>query len=202
MRNETVNDGRWSRLTEAHSRYLAAASSHYDEVFDEVSRRIQDRGNIGKADIGALSFWKRLRADAPWVRRLHATSEDEVRHLTGRAVDVVRNPALSLSEAAGTGRAALSVLPGFDRGDALASALLTAAAPDRMAVYDQRAQRALDMLNIRLSAARGRYRNYLALIENLLQDAPPEVRATWRPRDVDLALYTLGEPPARQRAER
>jgi hypothetical protein len=55
----------WSRLATAHADYHANVSPHYDEVLHEVSDRIQTSGSIGKLDVGALLFWKRLRANTP-----------------------------------------------------------------------------------------------------------------------------------------
>ncbi|MFF8882092.1 hypothetical protein [Streptomyces flaveolus] len=67
-----------------------------------------------------------------------ATADAEVRKAAKAATLAVRDTSLSRSHAARDGRAALSGLPGFTPGDALASAVLTAAAPDSMAVYDRR----------------------------------------------------------------
>jgi hypothetical protein len=89
-------------------------------------------------------------------------------------------------------RALLAALPGFARGDALASALLLAAAPSRMAVYDRRAQAALAVLGVRLSAAPGRYGRYMALIETLRGELSASGAGDWTARDVDLALFALG----------
>jgi hypothetical protein len=85
-----------------------------------------------------LSFWKRLRADTRWVPRLLGLPEAEVRAATGRAVAAARDG--DVSEAAGIAREHLRPLPGFRQGTALASALLTAASPDQLAVYDKRAR--------------------------------------------------------------
>ena len=116
----------------------------------------------------------------------------EVRRVTASAVQAARDPDLSLPDAAGTARGVLVDLPGFRSGDALASALLTAAAPTRMAVYDGRAHAGLAGLGIVLPSRR-RYRTYLAHLADFLRDAPEEA-ADWRPRDVDVALYMLGAP--------
>lgn len=124
-------------------------------------------------------------------RRLMSTAETEVCTVTARAVEVVCDTAVPVPEAARVGRRLLSSLPGFTTGDALASALLVAAAPDRMAVYDQRAQRGLELLGDSLSSSRGRYGRYMHLIEELLELAHQHDRS-WIARDVDLALYWLG----------
>lgn len=165
-------------------------STSYDEVLQEISSRIDESGSIGKADIGALVFWKRLRADTTWAMRLHSEPERDVRRVTARAVTAVRDSTIEIPEAAKRGRTALSSLPGFRGGDALASALLVAAAPDRMAVYDTRAHRALTALDIELSSSRGRYSRYMKIMEGLAHEAEGQGLA-WSPRDVDKALYWL-----------
>jgi hypothetical protein len=83
----------------------------------------------------------------------------------------------------------LSPLPGCRNGDALASALLLAAAPERMAVYDRRAHIALHKLGITLNNGPGRYSRYMAIIEQIRASHPDG----WTARDTDLALYAYGE---------
>jgi hypothetical protein len=107
-------------------------------ILHQVAHRARTAGSLGKADIGALLLWKRLRADTRWAGALMAVADADVRKATKAATLAVRDTSLSRSQAAGVGRAALAKLPGFTFGDALASAVLTAAAPDRMAVYDRR----------------------------------------------------------------
>lgn len=164
----------------------------YDEVLYEVAERIARSGSIGKADIGALLFWKRLQANTPWAARLHLMPDLEVRRVTATAVEAVRDVTLETPEAAREGRSALTALPGFARGDALASALLLAAAPARMAVYDRRAQAALALLGLQLSAASGRYARYMALVDTLREELSTSRADAWIARDVDLALFALG----------
>lgn len=60
----------WQLLLGARSAYDHAVSAHYDDVLHEVSHGPSHPGSIGKADVGALLFWKRLRADTPWVSQL------------------------------------------------------------------------------------------------------------------------------------
>lgn len=181
----------WGVLSKAHMEFNASTSPAYDEVLLEVSERIRSSGNIGKADIGALLFWKRLRADTRWVRDLMVMADSEVRGVTSRAVVAVNDTSLEVPAAAAQGRSALSALPGFVRGDALASALLTAAAPERMAVYDRRAQAGLAKLGLSLSAKRGRYGRYMKIVESLAATAGQHGRS-WSAREVDIALYSLG----------
>ncbi|MFE0204032.1 hypothetical protein [Streptomyces sp. NPDC058985] len=182
----------WQRLITAREMYARSSGIHYDEILHQVAQRAQSEGSIGKADIGALLLFKRLRADTPWARALMTTADTAVRQATAAATAAVRNPALSRSEAARAGRAALAGLPGFTRGDALASTALTAAAPHRMAVYDRRAHTALSSLGISLTHSSGRYSRYIAALDNLLSQAPSPAHA-WTPRDLDIALYCL--PP-------
>ncbi len=100
----------------------------------------QQGADVGLADASRLGH-------APGCPPV-AASTDAVRAVTDTSISTV--------EGAHAGRAALSGLPGFVRGDALASALLLAAAPDRMAIYDRRAHAGLHRLGLRLSNARGR----------------------------------------------
>ncbi len=178
-------------LRGSHAAYQSGTSPVYDEVLIEVADRIRTTASIGKADIGALLFWKRLRADTTWVRELMTTPEQDVRAVTAKAVAAVNDESLTVPEAASAGRRELAALPGFKTGDALASALLLAAAPGRMAIYDDRAQTGLETLGLSLSAARGRYGRYMELVEDLRSTANLH-RHAWTARDVDTALFWLG----------
>ncbi|WP_253191303.1 hypothetical protein [Streptomyces sp. M1013] len=129
---ETGSDG-WQRLIAAREMYTRSAGVHYDEVLDQVAQRAHSEGSIGKADIGALLLFKRLRADTRWASALMATADADVRRATAAAMTAVLDASVSPSEAARAGRGALAGLPGYTRGDALASIVLTAAAPHRTA---------------------------------------------------------------------
>ncbi|MFH8365137.1 hypothetical protein ACH4FV_36930 [Streptomyces anulatus] len=181
---------RWQRLAAAHQAYTETVSPYYDETLQEVTRRACTSGSIGKADIGALLMWKRLRADTPWVSELMALADADVRRATAAATAAARDTSLSRRSAAQAGRAALASLPGFRTGDALASAVLTAAAPDRMAIYDRRAHNGLRTLGIPLSHAPGRYSRYIEAIDQLLTAAPDPIR-NWTARDIDTTLYWM-----------
>ncbi|SHN35698.1 hypothetical protein [Actinacidiphila paucisporea] len=122
-----------------------------------------------------------------------ALPDTEVRRTTAAAITAARDTSLTRSAAAQAGRAALTPLPGFRTGDALASAVLTAAAPNRLAVYDQRAHSALHTLGIALSHAPGRYARYIKAIDQLLTAAPDPIRH-WTARTMDTALYWLNQP--------
>ncbi|MBP2579563.1 hypothetical protein J3A78_000041 [Streptomyces sp. PvR006] len=180
----------WERLASARQAYADAVSPHYDETLRDVIQRASASGSIGKADIGALLLWKRLRADTPWAADLMALPDTDVRRAMAAAITSVRDPSLSRSAAAQAGRAALAHLPGFRTGDALASAIPTAAAPDRMAIYDRRARSGLHTLGITLSHAPGRYSRYIETLDQLLAVAPAPIR-TWTPRDMDTTLYWM-----------
>lgn len=106
-------------------------------------------------------------------------------------MESVNNESLSLPDAAGAGRAALSRLPSFVSGDALASAVLLAMAPTRIAVYDRRADAALRTLDVPLSSSPGRYRRFMQIVDELLQ-ALLTTASSWIARDVDIALFQLG----------
>jgi hypothetical protein len=184
-------DQKWVQLTTARTAYEQQVASAYDEVLLEVAARVRFEGSIGKSDIGALLLWKRLRADTPWARRLMSVPDVEVRATTAQAVGAVRDPHVSIPAAAREGRRLLTSLPGFTTGDALASAVLVAAAPYRMAVYDRRAHRGLELLGETLSSSPGRYGRYMQLIDELLVLAHRH-DDSWLARDVDLALYWIG----------
>ncbi|MFE7445915.1 hypothetical protein ACFU7X_36325 [Streptomyces chartreusis] len=196
----TLTPEHWQRLVSARQAYTDTVSPYYDETLQQVTQRACEDGSIGKADIGALLMWKRLRADTPWAAELMALADADVRRATAAATTAVRDTSVSRRTSARAGRAALASLPGFRTGDALASAVLTAAAPDRMAIYDRRAHSALRSLGIALSHAPGRYSRYMEAIDRLLAAAPAPVRG-WSARDMDTALYWLTTPPTpRQRS--
>ncbi len=181
----------WPRLVGSLAAYRQHVSHAYDEVLDEVAGRIAVVGSIGKADIGALLMWKRLRADTRWARELSDMHDADVRAVTAPAVAVVRDADVRVVDAACAGRGLLSPLPGFRFGDALASAILVAAAPHRMAVYDRHAHSGLTSLGYDLSSERGRYGRYMGIVEEL-REIGLEHDSEWTARDVDLALYQLG----------
>ncbi|MBC2904313.1 hypothetical protein [Streptomyces cupreus] len=186
----------WNVLIPTRSRYLAAVSTHYDEVLHEVAERAERVGSVGKMDIAALLVWKRLSAQTRWVSVFMSLPDTHVRAVTERAVAAVRDTALPRSEAARLGRAILadSKMPGFRKGDALASAVLTAAAPTRMAVYDERVQRSLDALGLPLTREPGRYGRYMQLLDDLLAHGGAHAGG-WTARDLDTALYWANGQP-------
>jgi hypothetical protein len=97
-----------------------------------------------------------------------------------------------VAEAASRARELLRPLPGFGHGSALASALLTAAAPARLTVFDKRTHRALDLVGLDLPGnAPDFYAKYMKLIEQCRTEAA-SAGLQWSARDVDLALFVLG----------
>lgn len=134
-------DERVQRLLAAASAYAERVSPAYDEVVEQVAARAAAAGNLDKLDLAALTAWKRLRADTPWMAQRMGTADTEVRLHTARAVAAAQDQTTSVPEAAAAARSALIPLPGFSHGDALAAAVCFAAAPYRLAVYDTRAHR-------------------------------------------------------------
>lgn len=182
---------RVKRLLAAADMYDSVVSEHYDDVVRQAAANACAFGALGKFDIGALVAWKRLRANTPYMSRLMAMPDSDVRSHTARAMEAARDEGVSVDHAAKSARSALSPLPGFARGDALASAIRYALAPDRMAVYDRRSHAGLRLLGLELPDRPGRYGVYMALIEGLRVD----LRAaghSWSARRVDMALYHLG----------
>lgn len=179
------------QLTQAHERYTSDTSEYYDEVLEEVTERFAAVGSLGKADIGSLLIWKRLRADTKWAMNLMNTSDQEVRAVTKKVFECANDEILSVPKAAREARRALSSLSGFTTGDALASAVIVAAAPQRMAIYDRRAHEGLALLNIKLANSRGRYSRYMNEVYGLIQHFAAHGE-TWTARKIDQALFTLG----------
>ncbi|WP_198654545.1 hypothetical protein [Nocardia aurea] len=180
------------RLVQASAEYDAMGADFYDEIFDQVAARIAESGSVGKLDLAALVTWKRLRADAPWVTALMRLPDQRVRACTCRAVVAVNDPSLSVADAAHLGRQVLLELPGGRGTGAFPSAVLTAAAPQRMAVYDWRARQGLQRLGIPFSTKGGStYRRYMIEVE-MLRGLLAQHNQHWTARKVDLALFMLG----------
>lgn len=168
----------------------------YDEVLREVSTRARAEESLGKADVGALVLWKRITAQSPWVTRLLLTPEDEVRKITGAAYEAANDPCVVVPVAGQAARAALWDLPGMQGTGALASAVLVALAPTRMAVWDRRVRTSLESLGCRPRFGEGFYGRYLTTLLDLsaTMGASPDGEP-FTPRDVDVALFAMAESP-------
>lgn len=175
--------------------YEQSSSRFYDEVVAEVAERASQNGSLGKADIGALVAWKRLNASTRWMRDFMSVADRDVRDATTKARQAALDTESDTPSAASHARSALTPVPGFKRGDALASAVIYALAPDRMAVYDRRAQLGLESIGLALTARPGRYGRYMALVEQVMREVEQHGTSI-SPREVDLALFTLGGPAA------
>jgi hypothetical protein len=110
-------------LLVAASTYSTEASGAYDEVVEQVAARVAEAGCLGKLDLGALTAWKRLRADTRWIRELMSCADSEVRRYTARAVIAARDESMVVPLAAAAARWALAPLPGFANGDAIGCVL-------------------------------------------------------------------------------
>lgn len=179
------------QLVEARRAYEARVSEHYDEVLEAVIQSVESSGSVGKADIGALVLWKRISASTRWASALLAEPDAEIRRTTTEVVALARNAAVPAPEAASDALACLAELPGFKTRGALASAVLLAAAPDRMAIYDRRARAGLREVGCPLSGTKNIYRRYLETVEELRSQLLQH-GYEWTARDVDKALYWLG----------
>lgn len=182
---------RWTMLQMAHHQYHVSTTTTYDEVLSSVAERFATNQAIGKVEIGGLLIWKRLQANTRWAMDLMNVPDQKVHNHTRTAYLAANDQALSVPEAARAARSELGYLPGFKTGDALASAVLLAAAPQRLAVYDRRAHQGLEHLGIELKSGKGRYSRYMACVETLRELALSKGE-TWIARDVDVALYWLG----------
>jgi hypothetical protein len=176
----------------------SAYSGHpYDEVLNEVQTAAECSGSIGKSDIGALMLWKRLNLSTRWTRALNDLPDKQVRELTQAAIATARDTSRPIPQAAKAARIALLELPGCrGTGAAVASTILTAGAPDRMAVYDKRAAAALVELD--RPNPHGHYDRYMQSVCALRDEVNKAPDKAWRPRDVDKALYMLGRGSERK----
>ena len=165
----------------------------YDEALRTVSARADSAKGIDKSDIGALVLWKRITAQAQWSRALMLTSDASVRASTGAAYRLANDPSLSIPDAGQAARDALRELPGMGGTAALASAVLLALAPMRMAVWDRRVGVALRSLSRYPETRIGFYRRYLSTTLELADamKAASSNRRSFVPRDVDLALFYI-----------
>lgn len=90
-------------------------------------------------------------------------------------------------------------LPGAGIGDAFASAIILAAAPERVAIYDYHAHLGLWRLGLRLDETPGLYGRYMELVEQCRAELREHRCGEWTAREVDLALFTHGQDESRPR---
>ena len=76
----------------------------YDEVLIDAQAAAQRSGSVGKSDIGALMLWKRLNLSAPWTRDLNNMPDRDVREITSAAIELARDDALPIPDAASAAR--------------------------------------------------------------------------------------------------
>lgn len=164
----------------------------YDEVLHEVSHRASAKGSLGKADIGALVMWKRITAQARWTTKLLLTPDREVRAITEQAYAKANDNTFDAPEAGQAGRLVLLGLAGMGGTGALASAVLLALAPDRMAVWDRRVGTSLSALGRHPGPAAGSYGRYLTTLTALANEMNASAHERqFLCRDVDLALFFI-----------
>lgn len=170
-------------------------SGLYDETLEVVVERVRQASYLTKADIGSLVLWKRISAQTRWARNLGNTPDSKVREVTAKACELANADRL-IPDAGQEARWALTSLPGMSSASegALASAVLVACAPARMAVWDRRVKAGLEHPAVRLPVVRGDryYGRYLEAVVELQDAMSREVREPIAPRDVDLALWQLG----------
>lgn len=179
-------------LAAARQRYRAAAHEEYDETLHDVIARVAAAGSLGKSDLAALLLWKRIRVGA-WAAKLLRMADTDVREITRKAVDAARNPEANVPDAARLARRALTGLPGAGIGDAFASAVILAAAPERMAIYDYHAHLGLWRIGLRLDEKPGLYARYMELVEQCRAELHEHGYGEWTAREIDLALFTHGQ---------
>jgi hypothetical protein len=182
---------RCTALAAALKQYHVTVCPKYDETLHDVIGRVATAGSLGKADLGALLLWKRIRIGA-WAEELLCMPDSDVRKITATAVAAARNQRWTVPEAARRARQALLELPGAKTADAFASAVILVAAPNRMAVYDYHAHLGLWRVGLPLAEGPGLYYRYMELVEQCRADLLKHGHGNWTAREVDLALFTHG----------
>lgn len=177
----------WTAVTKS------PAATTYDEVLREVAARAEHAHCLSKADFGALVVWKRLRADTRWAKSLMETPDSRVRQVTHDAWVLANDESLSIPRAGRAAQEGLWQLPGCGGSGAVASAILVALSPGRMAVWDRRARESLRAYGREPSPGNGRYQRYLEIVEELASDVTERAGGphAFTPRDIDLSLYHL-----------
>jgi hypothetical protein len=183
-------------LIESLGRYQEAnLRETYDETLSVVVDRVLAAGHLTKADIGSLVLWKRISAQTRCPKDLGNTPDSEVRKATGSAFELANDRSRPAAEVGQGARWALNGLPGMSpRSEgALASSVLVACAPERMAVWDRRVKAALELIGMPIKAGPRYYGRYLERVAELQATMASETDDTFSPRHVDLALWRLPE---------
>jgi hypothetical protein len=189
-----VDAEQWVVLLEKAMVEVRKISPHYDDVLRKVSARIVAKGSVGKGEIATLAFWKRIRTES-WAEDFLCLPETRVRAVTRPVVVAARQP--DLITAASRARELLRDLPGFRRGSAMASAVLTAIRPSDLAVYDRNANKGLRHIELDLAVNEpNHYAEYMRRIQQCRTEARELRDHQWTGHDVDLALYVLGRMPS------
>jgi hypothetical protein len=181
-------------LIESLRRYQEAnLEETYDETLSVVVDRVRAAGHLTKADIGSLVLWKRISAQTRWAKKLGNTPDSDVRKATGSAFDVANDRSRPTAEAGQSARWALNGLPGMSpRSEgALASSVLVACAPERMAVWDRRVKAAMELIGMPIKAGPRYYGRYLERVAQLQAMMASERAGIPTSRHVDLALWRL-----------
>lgn len=177
-----LRPGAGELLRSSHATY----PQQYDDVFDEVHLRLESRGSATKLDLAALIAWKHVR-NARWMSELLKISSAAVEAATAEAF------APNLSDDRRI--AALKPLPGFGRGGAFTSVLLTAWNPTEFGVYDKlvnskRHAAVTDACICDWSALPTYWAHLRALGQEMTADYAHGNR-TWTPRMVEMGLMNL-----------
>lgn len=158
-----LDDEMQHRLSDAIASYDRRSGGRYDEVFHEVGCRARSEGEMGKAGVAALGFWKRTMR-GPWMGGFLDTSEGEVRAATRLAFTAADRT--DDREAL----RALAMLPGFANRGAMATTVLACYQPDGYAVMDRRALAGLAALGRPVEGGSGVTRRYLTEVRGLRSD--------------------------------
>lgn len=173
---------------DAHRELLRACDdypAHYDDVLDDVHERLHSNGHASKLDLAALIGWKHVN-NAKWMQTMLLLPPDTVEAATAAAFE----PGLTDGERI----AALASIPGYGRGGAFTSVLLTAWDPAQFGVYDRRA--ASTGWSRAVTDACSCPRHHLPIWFEHLRQLAEELSAlegmvAWTARSVDMALFNL-----------
>jgi hypothetical protein len=165
-------------LNEAFERYPHL----YDQVLEEVHARLNSAGYATKLDLAALIAWKHVN-NAPWMQEMLKLPPLAVQQYTASAFGPGKTDQERVDAVRG--------IPGFRAGAAFASVLLAAWRPSEFGVYDnQSSGRGWEQV---VKSACNCPRTELVVYFGHLRRIADELGGGWTPRDVDKALYMLGQ---------